>query len=458
MRTVVALGLSLPLLACSPARVDYGALTRAAEERQRAVGLAAETDNVGVAALLSRPLSADSAARVAVLNNQAARAAVEELGIAEAELVGARRLPNPTLEAALRFEGEERPAIELGAMLDLSDLLLYAARSGAASSEVEAAKLSAVGAVLDVSFEARRAFLRHQADVALLSLRREVLSTFDAAAELAQRLRAAGNITELDAANQRSLFEEARFQLQRAELAAAASREELSALLGVWGAGARFRIEPELPAPPQRQLDVARLESTAVERSLELAIIRQRFAGAAARGDVARARAFLPELKAGVVAEREERWSLGPAVELELPLFYQGQAERGVAAAQQRQQRYLYADQAVRLRASARSAATRLRAAADATRYYREVLLPLRERVVEESQLQYNGMLIGLFQLLQAKRDEVEARAAYVEQLRDFWLARTDVEQLLSGRFVSVGAAAIPVASPSGGSSGVDDH
>jgi cobalt-zinc-cadmium efflux system outer membrane protein len=75
-----------------------------------------------------------------------------------------------------------------------------------------------------------------------------------------------------------------------------------------------------------------------------------------------------------------------------------------------------------------------LTAKREALLHYRGVLLPLKQQVVDQSQLEYNAMLIGLFQLLQAKRDQVRTAAAYVEDHRDYWIARTNVEQLLAGR------------------------
>jgi cobalt-zinc-cadmium efflux system outer membrane protein len=117
-----------------------------------------------------------------------------------------------------------------------------------------------------------------------------------------------------------------------------------------------------------------------------------------------------------------------------VPLFYQGQGEVGVAKAEMRQQQELFTDVAVNLRASARNAASRLTAKREAVVYYKTVLLPLKQTVVEQTQLEYNGMLVGLFQLLQAKRDQVQTAAAYVDQHREYWIARTNVEQLLAGR------------------------
>jgi cobalt-zinc-cadmium efflux system outer membrane protein len=55
-------------------------------------------------------------------------------------------------------------------------------------------------------------------------------------------------------------------------------------------------------------------------------------------------------------------------------------------------------------------------------------------------------MLVGVFQLLQAKREQIEAGASYVDALREYWIARTGVEQLLAGRMpeTSVGGASSP--------------
>jgi len=420
-------------VACAPTAIDVGALRSAAAARRPGASARGPLKQ-DVKELLARPLTAQSASDIALLNNHGVRAEIEELGIAEARLVHARRLPNPTAEGALRFDGEGRPELEVGAMIDLTDLLLLASRSGAASAEVEAAKLSAIASILDLSYDTRRAFYAFQAATELLELRHSVLQAFEASADLAARLREAGNITELDLANQRSLFEEARFEFQEAELGLTAARERLNALMGLWGDETEWRATPRLPEVPAEEFDVSKLESLAVDRSLDLVIAKHRFSAAAQRANVARAEGILPELKAGVSAERDEAWGVGPAVEIEVPLFYQGQGEVGVAKAQMRQQQELHTDIAVTLRASARSAASRLVAKREAVLYYKRVVLPLKQQVVEQTQREYNAMLVGLFQLLQVKRDQVRTAAAYVDQQREYWIARTNVEQLLAGR------------------------
>lgn len=414
--------------------------------------------------LLATPLDAEAAVQLALLNNQGLQASFEQLGVARAQLVSALRLPNPSVDAALRYHGGEsgEPSIDVDALIDVTDLILLPVQSGAGRAELDAVKISVAGAILDLAFQTRLAFYRYQAAEQTLELRREIVTALRASFEAAQALYAAGNITTLSYANERALYEEARVAFTSAEAAARARREELNAHLGLWGPrAAEWSASSRLP-PPASALDVAGLEARSIERSLDLELQRRRFAAAARRANVERARGWLPELSAGVSAEREAEadaeWSIGPALAIEVPLFYQGQGEVGVARAEMRQSQRAYADAAIRIRAAARAAAARLEAAAKSAAYYRDVLLPLRQQVLDETQLQYNAMSVGVFQLLQAKRDQIETGRAYVDALLEYWTARALVEQLLAGRLPSdvAGADGSPGtgAPERGGSSG----
>lgn len=435
MKRAVALGALL--LGCSSAAVGHSALGDAAAARLRWDDARSAKSKQDVRALLAQPLTADSAARIALLNNRGAQAATQELGIAQAELARVKRLPNPTLEGALRFHGGGSPEIELGAMLDITDLLLAISRANAADAGVQAAKLEAVGALVDLTFRARRGFVEAQAALELVELRQSVLAAFDASAFAAERLREAGNVTQLTLASEQALREEARSALSQARAAAAAARERLNAVMGLVGPATGWKSSGRLPEVPAQELPLERLERDALLQSLDLATARQRYDAASKRAGVAGVAGWLPELKAGVSAERSDGWGVGPAVELELPLFYQGQGEAGAARARVKQAEHLYADTAVRVRSAARATRVRLEAARSGVLQTRDVILPLRQRVVQQTQLEYNGMLVGLFELLHAKRQQLEAAERYVELRRDYWLRRLDAEQLLAGRLVS---------------------
>jgi len=43
-------------------------------------------------------------------------------------------------------------------------------------------------------------------------------------------------------------------------------------------------------------------------------------------------------------------------------------------------------------------------------------------------------MLTGVFQLLQAREDQVDAQRQFIESVRDYWTARVDLERAIGGR------------------------
>jgi cobalt-zinc-cadmium efflux system outer membrane protein len=445
IRYVAFVALAPFCLACVSADAGYQDVRRLTSARiQQDVRWYARDDSVApnqeTRALLARPLSAGAAVQLALLNNQGLQAAFEELGVARGRLMEALRVPNPTADAALRFHpGEDtRPEIELQGMLDITELLFLPLRGGEAGARLDAAKLSVAGRVLDLALETRLSFYEYQAAAQTLELRQSILVALQASFEAARSLHEAGNVTDLSFANERALYEEARVAVTRAEAMLLARREELSALMGLWGRDVEWTTEERLADPTADDGALAQLETRALEKSLDLELIGRRFEAAGKGANLARIRGWLPELRAGVAAEREHDdelgWALGPALALELPLFYQGQGETEVARAEQRREQKLYADTAIQIRATARAIASRLQATAKSVEYYKRVLLPLRQQIVDATQLQYNAMNAGVFQLLLAKRDQIEAARAYVELSRDYWALRAEADQLLAGR------------------------
>lgn len=398
-----------------------------------------------VRAILSQPLSSDAAVKLALLNNADLQATFEELGIARGELIRALRLPNPTAEGGVQYAEGEPPGIELSISQDLSELILLPLRSNVAEAEFAAAKLDVAGRVMDLVLEVRKAFYEFIADQQILELRKTVLETLRASAVAAEQIHAAGNMTDLDLASQQVLYEEARVSFSSAETALATSRERLNALLGLWGPATSWQATGRLPDPVEESMESP--EATAVARSVELATLRQRFTAASERAKLASTRGLLPELKAGVAFEREgDDWSTGPIAEIELPIFYQGQGEVARAQAEMRREEQRLGATAVRVRAALRAVYVRATTARQRAQYFKDVLLPMRERIVNDTQLQFNAMNTSVFQLLIARRDQIEAGRAYIDALREYWLAKADLEQLLAGR-IPGGAMASPTAS-----------
>jgi outer membrane protein TolC len=68
------------------------------------------------------------------------------------------------------------------------------------------------------------------------------------------------------------------------------------------------------------------------------------------------------------------------------------------------------------------------------TRHYDRVVVPARKRVVDQTLLQYNAMQVGIFQLLEARRGQLDAELAAVEARREYWTAKAAFDALLAGR------------------------
>lgn len=390
---------------------------------------------------LSKPLTAEAAVKVALLNNADLQAAFEQVGVARGDLVSAWRLPNPSADVAVRFRKQQSATLDFSVTEDLSELIFMPMRIGVANAELDAAKLEVAGKAMDLVLQVRLAFYGYLADQQIVDFRKTVLSALEASATAATALHDAGNITDLDFANEQVLFDEARVNFASAQTSIAVSRQRLTALLGLWGTNSTWTAEARL-APPG-DVTLADLETQAVKNSLDLQIIRHRYTAAAKRSNLAQANGLLPELKAGVTIEREEaEWSYGPLAAVQVPLFYQGQGEVARARAEMRRQGQLLRARGVQVRSAARTVATRVAAARERVDYFKNVLLPARERIVNQTQLQFNAMSVSVFQLLLAKRDQIETARLYVEALRDYWAARAEAEQLRAGR-LSMGMDAL---------------
>jgi outer membrane protein TolC len=410
-------------------------------------------------ALLSKPLDADRAARLAVLAHPDVDAAYAELGVARAELVRALRLPNPELEAAVTFHDGAHD-YELGASIDVIGFLRLASAGAAADKALDAAAIEAAGMAIDAAFQAKLAFYRYVAARQALEMRRTAAFALAQGAEAARAIHQAGNSPALESLGQQALFEESRVMVTRAEVEERGAREALSLAMGVFGTeAASWRVPDRLLDPPAREPGAADAERRALAQSLELRALRARYAAAAARSDLA-AWGWVPELSAGAVAEREEgHWEVGPQVAVEVPLFYQGQGEADAAGAQMAAARARIRGTAAMVRAAARNMTVRVQAAREQALFYRDTLLPLRQRVVDETLRHYNAMNTSVFALLSAKRDHIEAGRAYVEALRDYWTARAELEQLLAGRLPrGAGSAAAEGDSAAGSAAPAAEH
>jgi cobalt-zinc-cadmium efflux system outer membrane protein len=303
--------------------------------------------------------------------------------------------------------------------------------------------------VLDLGYRVRLAYYDVQANTQGVELLRTAMQAYAASFDTARELQRVGNATELDVATEQTAYEGARVAVAEAESDLIDARERLNVLLGLFGRRIDWQPIARLPEPDAMNDAPETLEGRAIAASLELAETRGSLLASARRVGVTRLAGVLPDLSVGVSAEKHEgHWLVGPEVHGSLPLFDRQQGARIAAQAQLDSLRERYVAQAIEIRAVLRAVRDRARSAEERVRRYQTTLLPLREHVVHESLLQYNAMQIGVFQLLQARRDQVDAGRNYVSTLHEYWRSRAALEQLLAGRMVDAEAAVTKMHAP----------
>lgn len=404
--------------------------------------------------LLAQPLTAESVTRIALLQNRELRASLRDMGVARAEAVQSSVPPNPRVHAEL-YPGEESE-LELGVEVQLTDSILAPSRSRAVAPLIEAARFRAAGVVLDIGHQARVGFFALQAAEQRVVLAKQAHETLLAGLEATRAMRAAGNVPERDLASAEVAAERAAIQVAQLELDALLAREQLQRLLGVElpekASPAQAAMEP-VPSEP----DLAeKAGERALRSSFALRAMQLRLESLQRQAGVTRAAGWLPDLSVELLARRDEAedddFHFGVGAGLDVPLFdrNQGHASSLEAERDALLERYYGAVHAVR--SATREAEERVRSAHTRARKYQDVIVPAQARVAEQLLLHYNAMQIGVFELLQARREQLDVQLAYVETLREYWTNLAALQALLAGHVPSVpmtGASAAPSMSTS---------
>ncbi len=225
--------LTTPLLVlltgCAQFSADGGlnkVATLAAQPLARIDDAASETRS-----LLAAPLTADAAVRVALLNNRALQAGLAELGVSEADLVRAGRLPNPFISLS-RMSGED-VEIERAIGFDFLAVLTMPKRIKIERQRFEQVQQQTALQAVQLAAQTRRAYFNAVAATETARYMLLVEEAAAAAAELAVEMKKAGNWSALDAMRQQAFHADAIAQSALAKQAQHASIETLTALLGI---------------------------------------------------------------------------------------------------------------------------------------------------------------------------------------------------------------------------------
>lgn len=390
--------------------------------------------------LLAAPVSHDEAVQLALANSPDFQALLAEGWAQLAQARQAGRIANPVFS----FERLRAPdGLEIGRLLSvgLLDVLTLPRRQAIASNQEAQARLRLSATIVEQVGLVRQAWVRAVAAQQLLAYAQQVYEAAQASADLARRMQQVGNFSALQRARQQMFEADASAQLATARHGAASAREELVRRLGLDDAQAARLVLPErlpeLPAEPRPAADV---QAAAIQQRLDWRLARlQLDAAGQAQGlsllesladvEIGARRDSVPGRAGGQSATRR-----GVELAVRLPLFDWGSAQRAAmdASALAAANRY---------EAVARSASSQLRqgysayrTAYEIARHHRDEIVLLRAAMSEENLRRYNGMLIGVFDLLAGTREQIAGVMAAIHAQQEFWLADASLSTALVGK------------------------
>ena len=447
VRASITLVSGLGLAGCATFSADGGMSAVAGIARhdlkQDVVFVRSETEAVQIRSrveqLLRKPLTADAAVQIALLNNRGLQAAYNELAIAEARRVESSLPPNPRFSIT-RIASAAETEIETQIITDILALATLPVRTDIANDRFRQAQLRAAEETLRVAADARRAYYRAVAAREFVRLLTQAKSAAESTAQVAKQLGETGALNKLDQAREQAFYAETSAEFATARQNESTERENVVRVLGLWDKDLNFKLPETLSAPPHRPRNLPGIEMDAVRKRIDLQVARLELAALAKSYGLTKATRFVSLLEAGPdfkTTKNREKGEVvrdgGFNVEFQIPLFDFGEVRN-----RQAEQAYLQAANrlyqlAVEVRSEARSAYRVYRSTYDIAEHYQREILPLRKIINEQTQLQYGAMQNDVFALLVEARQRIAANRAATEAKLAFWLADSQLQATISG-------------------------
>jgi outer membrane protein TolC len=326
-------------------------------------------------------------------------------------------------------------------------------RSGIEQRLFEQTRRALVLDVLRLAAETRKAWVVAVAAGQTAEYQQQAMEAAEAGAELARRMAQAGNWSRLKQAREQSFYADAALAVARAGQAKLAARERLVRLMGLTQ-GDRVQLPARLPDLPAAVPALPEVEQQAMDSRIDLQMAKLQTETLAKNLGLTRSTRFINVLELGIInnSSNEEPNQRGYEISFELPLFDFGQSRVVAAESRYRQALEQARETAVNARSEVREAYAMRQSQYAIARHLRDEVVPLKQRISEENVLRYNGMLIGVFELLADARSQIASVNAAIEAQRDFWLADADLAMALLGKpDMRPVASASPAMAESGG-------
>jgi len=390
-----------------------------------------------VGRLLTNGLSRDDAVRIALINNRQLQRAFEEVGISKSDLIQAGLFSNPSLDVLFRFpSGGGRTNIEATALIPISDLWKIPFQKKVASARMEAAILHTGQVVVETAAEAKRSY----DSVYYLSMNekegKEILRKFRELSDQVSLRKNFGFKSDQDVYLSQIMVFEAELELARIQSELATAKAKLSRVMGLKPSQMNYEFVlreehgafanlPDLETAIRYALDhrlevqMAKFTIHQTEKALELERMR-----------------IFKHIGLGASYERdiEGTSAFGPAVDIQLPLFDQNQAQVARAQYRIRQERRRLQALEGQIREEVTKDLEQIALFQTRKQSFGEKIIPLREKILEYAEKWVDAMQLNRLYLLEAQRGLLQSRKEHLEVLTELQHALVDLELHLGGK------------------------
>jgi outer membrane protein, heavy metal efflux system len=386
-------------------------------------------------------LTSDKAVQLTLEHNLSLVAAAQSLPIAEANLVQAGLLPNPTLGQTSAFywplsgQGGD-VAFDLLVTEPINAFFTLPSKQAVAKAQQFQAGIDLATQAFNLAQQTRSQFDSLASLVRSRDLQRRIAQTYKQAVDEAQAQMRVGLVTRVDVNRALIQYEDAVRQEHHFQTQYEGAAQQMNWLMGIQ-AGPLWRLPDDTTAPPivMDSLPTSQsLENLAVKNRLDL--LRASFDNKIAGASVKLAQlGIIPQTTVGFDAARDpfHNWSAGPQLtSLVLPIFDPSIVAVWQAKYQRLQTQRTYDALDGQVHADVRSALNALQIADEDVRFYKERIIPQEEENVKEEQLSFRLGNAQFDDLLNTIRE-------YVGVLQNYESAIQAYQQAIVGLETAVG-------------------
>jgi outer membrane protein, heavy metal efflux system len=383
------------------------------------------------------------AVKLALINNPDLLAYYKNLEIGYAGLIEAGLRENPSVSLSARFPNEPGMRVnkEFEIAINYLDYFLIPLRERVAKADLQVIESEIRQQVIDLVKEVEINWLHVKILELLIDKEAELVELKEIAAGLSGLQNKAGNINDLEARNRKIHFEEAAGRLKILEVKLKAGREKLNRSLGLFESETCWNLAGEIDWKNDFSYPfLGDIEKALVENRPDIEAMRREIYAIAQKAELEQPWTY-SNIKVATSTEREPDSLIvsGPAVELEVPVFNHGQAERfKYGALLQQAQKNLVAKVVQGL--------SQARELFNAVNQYRSLLedleikiLPDLAQQIKDGQALLNVMTIGVYDLFELKENEIRATIDYLHTLKKYKQARIELLHAVGGSFAHLG-------------------